>query len=305
MISRRVHFILVLPVAFAMAACTGGEPSTAESESSGISVEIFAPGHVNSTWPEFGIAFSVTGDTVYYNRTNVNRTGLAIMRSIRTDGEWKIPEVAPFSGEFFDILPFVAPDGSIFFSSRRINPDTKAESLDNMLYLANGSVVRLPGLLNSDSTESFVSVTLDGSIVFESNRSGANQMLISRMENGARLDPEPILIPGVREPGNPLIAEDGSMIVFVDAAGESSNLHFSCKVEGGWSISERLPGPINSSYDDFAPSRDRDGFLYFSSQRPGMVQVVDERQEGSRPSDIYKSSLNLATLCAASEQASS
>lgn len=165
--------------------------------------------------------------------------------------------------------------------------------------------MRLPGLLNSDSTESFVSVTLDGSIVFESNRSGTNQMLMSRIENGIRLDPEPILIPGVREPGNPLIAEDGSMIVFVDAAGESSNLHYSCRVEGGWSISKRLPEPINSSYDDFAPSRDRDGFLYFSSQRPGMVQTMDERKKGAPPSDIYKSSLNLATLCAASEKVSS
>ena len=279
MIRRWLHFSLIFPVAFAMAACTGDELSKPVSESSGITVEIFAPGNVNSTWPEFGITFSVTGDTVYYNRTNVNRTGLAIMRSIWADGEWKIPEVAPFSGEFFDILPFVASDGSIFFSSRRINPETKVESLDNMLYRNDGSVMRLPGLLNSDSTESFVSVTLDGSIVFESNRSGTNQMLMSRIENGIRLDPEPILIPGVREPGNPLIAEDGSMIVFVDAAGESSNLHYSCRVEGGWSISKRLPEPINSSYDDFAPSRDRDGFLYFSSQRPGMVQTVDERKK--------------------------
>lgn len=305
MIRRWVLFPVIFPVAFALAACTGDELSKPESESSGITVEIFAPGDVNSTWPEFGITFSVTGDTVYYNRTNVNRTGLAIMRSIWADGEWKIPEVAPFSGEFFDILPFVASDGSIFFSSRRINPETKVESLDNMLYRNDGSVMRLPGLLNSDSTESFVSVTLDGSIVFESNRSGTNQMLMSRIENGVRLDPEPILIPGVREPGNPLIAEDGSMIVFVDAAGESSNLHYSCRVEGGWSISKRLPEPINSSYDDFAPSRDRDGFLYFSSQRPGMVQTVDERKKGAPPSDIYKSSLNLATLCAASEKVSS
>ncbi len=192
-----------------------------------------------------------------------------------------------------------------FFSSRRINPETNVESFDNMLYREDGSVMRLPGLLNSDSTEAFVSVTLDGSIVFESNRSGTNQMLMSRIENGVRLDPDLILVPGVREPGNPLIVEDGSVIVFVDGAAETADLHYSCRIEGGWSIAERLPEPINSAYDDFAPARDRDGFLYFSSQRPGMVQTVDDRKEGAPPSDIYRSSLNLVTLCAASEQVSS
>ena len=57
----------------------------------------------------------------------------------------------------------------------------------------------------------------------------------------------------------------------------------------------RFPDPINSPSMEYAQGVDGEGFLYFASERPGMVVDVEA---GSRPpADIYKSNLKIDSLC--------
>jgi len=305
--STPIRLAVILFAALILSSCSAESPDVGEalepnlgaSESySDATVELFEPGVVNSSWPEFSVAFTTSGDTLYFNRSNVNRSSLAIMMSVRLNGEWQTPAVAPFSGEFYDIMPSVSTDGSVFFSSRRVNPETRAESFDNFVFVGDGNTIRLPGSLNSDSTEVSVSSTLDGSIVFESNRGGVNRIWMSRVEDGARQFAEPLPIPGVLASGNPFISQDGLTLLFVSTPSGDADLYYSCLVDGGWTIATRFAGPINSSEDDYAPGADPEGYIYFASQRPGMVDQSDD-SEKTPPSDIYKSSVRIQTLCSA------
>lgn len=60
------------------------------------------------------------GDTVYFTRMLPdNRTGVILSSHLR-GGIWSMPALAPFSGSYSDVDPFITPDGSrLFFSSNR------------------------------------------------------------------------------------------------------------------------------------------------------------------------------------------
>jgi len=298
----QVSCILALLALSACSAEQDGSDSASVADSlsantfSNATVELFEEGIVNSSWPEFAITWTATGDTIYFNRTNVNRTSLAIMMTVRVEGEWQTPEVAPFSGEFYDIMPAVSPDGSIFFSSRRMNEDSGQESFDNFVYLGSGAPVRLPGSLNTDSTEVSVSTTNDGSIYFDSNRTGRNRVWVSEMVDGSRSPAKPVPIPGVQESGNPYLSSDGSTLLFVSTVAQDADIFYTCLVDGSWTFATRFSEPINSSEDDYAPSADPDGFIHFTSLRPGVVDNSADLEK-TPPSDIYRSSVQIQSLC--------
>ena len=57
--------------------------------------------------------------------------------------------------------------------------------------------------------------------------------------------------------------------------------------DGTWSKPINMGEEINSEYVEFAPSISADGeYLYFTSERPGMVQDFEEGKR--RPGDLYK-----------------
>jgi hypothetical protein len=262
-----------------------------------VEVELFAPGAINSSWPEFGISFTATGDTVYFDRTIKDRTKATIMQSIRVDGVWQTPSIAPFSGPTFDVDPFVTPDGGVFYGSLQFDVERDSlASFDLWFWPGSGDPVRLPRPLNSDDNESFLTATLDGTLYFGSNRNGSAQIFESSFLDGVRSEPRVIPISGVTNPGNPLITPDGSTLVFASENPDGwTELSFICKMDGAWSSPVTFPEPINSSSMEYAPGMDPEGYLYFASERPGMVSDVEP---GVRPpADIYKSNLNVLELC--------
>ena len=262
-----------------------------------IEVALFEPGVVNSTWPEFGITFTASGDTLYFDRTIKDRTKATILRSIRVNGAWQEPEVASFSGPTFDVDPFVTSDGGIFYSSLQFDAERDSlASFDLWFWPGFGSPVRLPRPLNSDRNESFLTAMDDGTLFFGSNRNGPAQIFKSEFVNGQREAPVVVPLSSVINPGNPLISKDGRTLVFASEAEDGwTVLSFSCNLAGVWSTPISLPDPINSPSMKYAPAVDGEGFLYFASERPGMVVDVEA---GSRPpADIYKSNLKIDSLC--------
>ena len=95
---------------------------------------------------------------------------------------------------------------------------------------------------------------------------------------------------------NPAIAPNGSFLLLscgnLDGYG-SADIYVSYPTEDPniWSAPENLGPKVNTAYTEFAPSISRDGhFLFFTSERPGMVPAVPE---GLRPpGDIYVVSLS-------------
>ena len=68
------------------------------------------------------LAFTPDGDTVFFDRSEGQHK--TIMVAHRTGGHWSAPQVAGFSGQWFDQDPLVAPDGSylLFNSDRPVRP---------------------------------------------------------------------------------------------------------------------------------------------------------------------------------------
>src|SRR5262245_46946937 len=82
--------------------------------------EHFAEGIIETASDEYGPAFTPDGKTVYFTRRNNRRDSEFIYFSQLSEGRWSVPQVAPFSGKYFDKEPFVSPDGKqIFFASLR------------------------------------------------------------------------------------------------------------------------------------------------------------------------------------------
>lgn len=72
------------------------------------------------------LAFTPDGNTVFFDRSEGPHK--TIMESHKVNGSWSSPQVASFSGRWFDQDPLIAPDGSylLFDSDRPLTPDGKS-----------------------------------------------------------------------------------------------------------------------------------------------------------------------------------
>jgi Tol biopolymer transport system component len=68
------------------------------------------------------LAFTPDGNTVFFDRSNGPHK--TIMVSHKVNGHWSKPQIAGFSGHWFDQDPVVSPDGSylLFNSDRPATP---------------------------------------------------------------------------------------------------------------------------------------------------------------------------------------
>jgi len=259
---------------------------------------IFAPGVISSPLPEFSITFTPDGRTLYFNRASADRSLLTIMTSALSGEKWSEPVVAPFSGRYRDVDPFVTPDGTrLYFSSDRPRPASSVRLLSTwyMDRTPNGwSEPIHPGPpLNSDSVDVFVSVARDGTMLFSSRRDGALQTYTSRYANGSWEQPRPVRFGSVQDAGNPLISPSGRFAIFVQGQGQHGDLFVSCRTGSGWAEPRPLAASVNSAYADFAPALDpRETTLYFTSERPGIVGALPDSVRP--PGDIYRIGLAAA-----------
>ncbi len=79
---------------------------------------IFSPGVISGSANDLSPAFTPDGRTVFFTRSNSSQSTILI--SHLSAGTWSKPQIASFSGEWLDLEPTMAPDGSylIFISSR-------------------------------------------------------------------------------------------------------------------------------------------------------------------------------------------
>lgn len=179
------------------------------------------------------LAFTPDGSTVFFDRSEGPHK--TVMIAHRVANHWSKPEVASFSGQWFDQDPVVSPDGSymLFNSDRPTQPGGKPLTQNyfgggvtapgaNIWRVDRtthgwGKPVWLGAIVNSDVFIDFASIASDNTLYFMRwNAEGkAMQFWRSAYKNGQYQSPERVILGKPSETlHDPAIAPDQSFIVF-------------------------------------------------------------------------------------------
>jgi len=241
---------------------------------------LFGPGVISTPDAEANASFTPDGEAVYFSKHNPGWGRITIVESHRRAGQWSEPEVASFSGLWKDTDPHVAPDGSkLFFASNRPTDGTGTPRSDYDLWYVERAAdgtwsdpKHIDGPVNSDENDAYPSMTKDGTLYFESSRSGRAAIYRSRLVNGEYEQPEILPFCNQGNDANPVIASDDSFIIFFSGTrgglGHADLFVSFHRQDGSWSPPKNLGAPINSKNFESAPGLSPDNnTLYFASDR--------------------------------------
>jgi hypothetical protein len=297
-----VVLLTLLPL-FGLAACGPGPSATAGSPAfpvltgeylgqtpPGDVPELFAPGIVTTGIYTRDVAMTPDGSQIYFGV--LLGTASAIIETHRgPDGVWSAPEVAPFSRDsrFFNLEPHISPDGSrfLFLSTRVENPGP--EDLRNWanqdIWVMDregdgwGEPYNLGAPVNSEESEFFPSMTLDGTLYFTRGLNGGQESYVyrSRLVGGQYQEPER-LGPGVNSTANQFnafIAPDESYLILCtgdrdDTLGGVDYYVTFRRGDDEWSGPINLGEAVNTPLGgEFSPYVSPDGrYFLFMSTRP-------------------------------------
>jgi Tol biopolymer transport system component len=243
---------------------------------------VLAEGVISTDAEEYRLSLTSDGTTAYFARGDAffpQSRRATIFESRLVDGVWAQPEVASFSGQYPDIDPWVAPDGSyIVFSS--IRPVGGAARSDVELFRVDragdgwSEPIHLASL-GSGSDELGASVAADGTIVFASDRAGGAggwDLYTAVAEGDEWGDPEPLtaLNTAIWE-FNPAIDAAGDRLLFTsinrDGGSGLGDLFVSERAGGTWGAARPLS--LNTSADEYHPSLSPDGATLYFVRRQG------------------------------------
>lgn len=276
----RVHVALLAGVCAVVAAgaCATGTPQA----------QVFAPGTLSSTGNVDAITFAPDGATAYFDA--VAGGGSTIMEARRLAGDWTVPRIAPFSGEWRDLDPAMAPDGTflIFCSNRPDTPGGRAldsTTFDGRVHTGAGSHLwrvdrtaagwgepyPLPPRINDDNRIFSPSVVGDGSVYYQHPDavSRTYHLMRAQFAKGRYLPPEAVTIgPREADERDPAVAPDESFVVFSTKhppAQTEARLVISLRVDGRWSPPVDLGDGVNHDGAE-GPHLGPDGrTIYFDS----------------------------------------
>lgn len=264
--------------------------------------EVFAPGVVSGPANEDSAAFTPDGDTVFFDR--INWPNAAIMVSHREQGHWSTPTIAPFSGQWLDHDPAMAPDGSfLIFTSNR--PDQDGGKARDAV-MANGKVsagsgghlwrvdrkgngwgqpVQLPDAVNSSSRTYAPAVVADGSVYFQRpGDDGDFRLFRSQYRNGAYQPAVPVALgDAAAHKLDPAVAPDESFIVFdanFSGKDDPDRLYIAFREGDGWSKPIDLGKDINVKGPWGSHLGPDHCTLYFSSTRSMPVSYPRTSEQG-------------------------
>lgn len=268
----------------------------------GTRVELLEPQIINTPYPEFGGSISRKVDRFYFNRTDSSRAHIELLYSERKNKVWLNPVPIHFSDpRFRDVDPFITAQGDVlYFSSDRKYPGLPPGY--NIWYssLQGGEwkePLPLDTMINSSHDEVYCSLALNGSIYFARFEGNQSHLYFARFQDHRFNAPIRLNIPvaDTIRINNPAIAPDETYILFISAqlgGVRNPDIYISRKLgANSWSAPENLGPKVNSSGVEFAPFISPDKkWLYFTSERPGIVQDYPPLQR--RPGDIYRIRLN-------------
>ncbi|RDI98674.1 hypothetical protein DVT68_09135 [Dyella solisilvae] len=266
--------------------------------------EIFAPGVISGPANEDSAAFTPDGDTVFFDR--ISWPNAVILVSHKINDVWTSPQIAPFSGQWLDHDPAMAPDGSfLIFSSNR--PDAEGgKPLDAVM--ANGKVspgsgghlwrvnrqgngwgkpARLPDSVNSSTRTYAPSIAADGSVYFQRpGGDGDFRLFRSQYRDGHYLPPVAVpLGDAAAHKLDPAIAPDESFIVFdanFTGKDDPDRLYIAFREGEAWGKPIDL-GPVINAKGPWGSHLGPDHrTLYFSSTRSVKVNYPRTREQAAQ-----------------------
>ncbi len=268
--------------------------------------EIFAAGVVSGPANDLSPAFTPDGATVFFTRANSNQS--TILVSHLADGKWTRPRIASFSGEWRDLEPTMAPDGSymIFSSNRPVATGdkpldafyngapqpTKGGNLWRVDRIPHGwsEPHRLSSVVNSNTSIFSPSIVRDGSVYFMQPTGAKTRFHLFRAQfgNGAFSTPVAVPVSAGEDIGDfdPAVAPDESFMVFSSGriAEKGSSLFITFQQNHKWSTpvymgdTASVPG-TNNIEARLSPDHRT---LYFSSTRVIPVAARQNRMKSEK-----------------------
>ena len=255
----------------------------------GNSAEPFLP-QIFSQFPNVrDIAISSDGDEIYFSVQSYQNE-ISIIACIRKeDSVWSNPEIASFSGKYYDIEPFLSPDGlKLFYSSNRPSDSSNSTKDFDIWYVQRenknsewSKPINVGEPINSDKNEFFPSIANNNNFYFtcdERGTKGKDDIFFSQWKNGKYSEPIS-LSDSINSDGyefNAFIAPDESYITFTAYQREdgfgSGDLYISYKNQNDdWEKAKNLGKQINSAQMDYCPFVDtKTNTLYFTSKRTSL-----------------------------------
>lgn len=246
---------------------------------------LFGEGVISTPFDEFGLAFTTDGYTAFFNRSVPRSNLYFICTSTFRNGRWTEPEVAPFSGQYWDFDAVVSPDGSrIFFGSDRPVPGKTKRDQDFDIWMVEkttrgwSEARHVEGDVNSGEDETFASAAANGTLYFVSGREGGRAHLAiyrSKLVDGVYQKAEK-LKGAVNNPENwsleVLVAPDESYLLLVPYGRKDGyggfDIYVSEQENGEWTAPRNLGPKVNTAARDYSPRFSPDGkYLFWSSER--------------------------------------
>lgn len=242
-------------------------------------LEIFAPEIVSTGLNEGTITISPNGNECFWS---ILFSGYeTIVTSKIKNGKWTKPEVASFSGKYYDGWPAIHPDGKrLFFHSARPVTDT-SEGITaqfNIWYVdrindswSEPKLVNSP--VNSNENSTCPSVSMNGALYLSKKFSDDTEKLCrSELKNGVYQDLEvlPDNINVLKENFHCYISPDESYLIRIcygrpDNVGAGWNYYITFrKSDGTWSDLVNMGKEVNSVYCGGGASVSADGkYIFF------------------------------------------
>ena len=256
-------------------------------------------------------------DEAFFTVQSPNEEIAVIACMKQQEGKWLEYEIVPFTGQYRDIEPFLAPDGlRLYFSSDRPLKDGVEVPKDYDIWYVErkdagsswSAPVNLGAPVNTSGNEFYPSLSTNGNLYFTSDAMtmlSKDDIYCSKWEGGKYTAPVP-LDKAVNSAGyefNAYISPGEDFLIYTAYGRKegfgSGDLYISQKdAKGNWKEAMNMGEKINSAAMDYCPFYDvKTNTLYFTSKRSAIVpgqfmsmkdflKIADQYENGL--SRIYK-----------------
>jgi Tol biopolymer transport system component len=240
----------------------------------------FLPGIVSRDSLDFNASFSPDGNRFYFSRSGNGKWIIYMTEFCK--GSWTKPMPAPFNEpEYSQADPFITSDGTLYYISNRPRHSQDTIPDYDIWFIqpqADGSwtIPENLAIINTDSTEYYVSLSTNKNLYFASNREGtlgSHDLYVSRYVNGVYSIPEN-LGPAVNSSHmehDPMISPDEQFLIFTsvdrsDSYGEGDLYYSQRNREGVWSSAKNMGNKFNTDSYEYCSFLTPDNkYLFYST----------------------------------------